>query len=186
MTCPDPGLVERQLLGIQQLSQQGQPLGLDLVGQLRGRRRRGPRARRIFEGIGLGEAHVGHQAQGLREVPVALAGEADDEVGRQRQVGGRRAQPLDQPAVVVGRVAPVHGPENPVGARLDGKVQEGRQLAHLGVGGDQLVVHVARMRRGVAQARQPIDLRQAADEAAQAPGRRTSAAHRQAPRHGRR
>ena len=50
-------------------------------------RRAGPRA--VFEREGLGEADRRGRAQRRLEIGVALAGKADDEVGRQGEVGTR-------------------------------------------------------------------------------------------------
>ena len=106
----DRCLIERALLGAQQFLQHGQALALrslgDLVAQPGGRC---SGARAVFEAVGLGIADIGDQPQRIGEIAIAFPGEADDEVGRQREVGAGLAQPLDQTAVVVGAVAPVHG-----------------------------------------------------------------------------
>ena len=87
----DGGFVEGDLLGVEQLLERRQPFGHHRFRHLgivqAGRRRAGAGA--VFEGVGLGEADIGDQPQGLREIGVALAGEADDEVRRQRQIGPR-------------------------------------------------------------------------------------------------
>ena len=147
------------------------------------RRRGGRRARAgaVLEGEGLGEADLLDQPHGRREVGVALAGKADDEVGRQRQVGPRRAQRVDEAAIVVGGVAAVHRLEHRIGARLHRQVQERHQLRQVAMGADQLRVHVARVRGRVAQPRQARDLGQRAQQPGQAPG-----ARRPGPRRGRR
>ena len=101
------------------------------------------------------------------KIRVGLAGMADDEVGRQRDVRPRRAQALDDAAVVGGRVAPVHRRQHAVGAGLHRQMQERHELRHLGVRRDQVVVHVARVRGGVADAQQPRDVRQCPDQPAE-------------------
>ncbi len=53
----------------------------------------GAGAGRVFEAERLGMAHRVDQAQRIGEVLFCLAGEADDEVARQRDVGARRAHP---------------------------------------------------------------------------------------------
>ena len=55
------------------------------------------------------------------------------------------------------RVLAVHRRQHAVGAGLHRQMQERHQLRHVGVRGDQVVVHVARMRGGVADAQQAID-----------------------------
>ena len=59
----------------------------------------GARARGVFEREGLREADIAHQRQRRLEIGVGLAGMADDEVRRQREVGTGGAQPVDQAAV---------------------------------------------------------------------------------------
>ena len=114
------------------------------------------------------------------KVGLGLAGMADDEVGRQREVRPRRAQPFDQ-AQVVGRGVPaVHRRQHAVGARLHRQVQERHQHRQVAMRGDQFVVHVARVRRGVAQAQQAGQRRQLAQQPPEAPG-----AAVRAPRHAR-
>ncbi len=104
-----------------------------------------------------------HQGHGVFEILVGLAGIAGDEIRRQRDVGTRGAQLVDNAPVAVVRMAAVHRLKNFVGTGLHGQMQERHQLRHIAVGFDQVVVHVARMRCGVANARQAIDLRQRAN-----------------------
>ena len=105
-TWPTQARVEGALLLLQQRLQCGEPLGLDRLRHLvRGARRRRARARRIFEREGLGEADLAHEIERRAEIRLALAGKADDEIRRQREVGARRAQPFDGAAIIVGGVA---------------------------------------------------------------------------------
>ena len=81
-------------------------------------------------------------------------GKADDEIGGERKIGPRRAQPRDDVEIIGARVAAVHGSENAVGARLHRQMQLRHQLRQIAMRRDQIVVHVARMAGGVAQ---PLD-----------------------------
>ena len=67
-----------------------------------------------------------------------------------------------------GRVAAVHGLEDAVAARLHRQVQIGHQLVDLGVGGDQVVVHVGRVAGRVADALDAFDRRDCADQVGEA------------------
>ena len=61
-----------------------------------------------------------------------FAGKADDEIGRQREIGPRIAQAVDDVEIIGARVPAVHGRENAVGARLHRQMQlrhELRQIA---------------------------------------------------------
>ena len=66
----------------------------------------------------------------------------------------RLAQPLDDPQIIVARVAAVHRVENAVGSRLHRQMQLRHQFGQIAMRGDQAVVDVARMACGVAQ---PVD-----------------------------
>ena len=95
---------------------------------------RRPRPRRVAEGIDGGETDLPHQLEGPLEVLFRLARETDDEVGRQRQVRPRPAQPPDQVAVVAAGVPAAHAAEDAVGARLHRQVEVGADVgvpAHL-------------------------------------------------------
>ena len=78
--------------------------------------------------VGLGEADLADQRQRRLVVGLRLAGMAGDEVGGQREVRPRRAQPVDDAQVVGRRVAAVHRRQHAVGAGLHRQVQEGHQL----------------------------------------------------------
>ena len=85
---------------------------------------------------------------------------------------GRAARSASTSApIVVGRVAAVHRLQHGIGARLHRQMQERHQLRHVAMGADQLRVHVARVRGGVAQPGEPGDLGQRAQQAGEAPGR---------------
>jgi hypothetical protein len=93
----DAGGVERGLLVAQQRLQRLQARSFRLPAP--GRRAGGGRAgaRRIFEAVGLGEADLADQRHRGLEIRVGLAGVADDEIRRQREIRPRRAQPVDEP-----------------------------------------------------------------------------------------
>ena len=67
-----------------------------------------------------------------------------------------------------GRVAAVHRLEDAVAARLHRQMQVGHQLVDLAMGGDQRVGHVRRVAGRVADALEPIDLRQRSDQVGEA------------------
>ena len=64
-------------------------------------------------------------------------------------------------------VLAVHRRQDPVRAGLHRQMQVGHQLGDIAVGCDQVVVHVARMAGGVADALDAIDCRQGLDQAGQ-------------------
>ena len=94
----------------------------------------------------------------------------DDEVRRQREVRAGLAQPAYQGAIRGCVVAAVHRGEHAVGAGLHRQVQERHQRRQASVRLDQFVVHVARVRGGVAQAGEAGDLGQRPQQPGQAPG----------------
>src|SRR5690606_35633926 len=127
------------------------------------------RPRRIFEREGLGVAYLAHDLQRLLEILLRLARKADDEIARHCDVGPGGADLLDAAQIVRRRVPPVHGLEHAIGAGLHRQVQIRHELRQVAMGGDQVVVHVARMARRVAQAIKPRNLCQPEKKPAQAP-----------------
>ena len=107
---------------------------------------------------GGGEADLLDQRQSGGEIRFALAGEADDEIGGEGEIGPRPAQALDQRQIVRRAMLAVHRRQDAVRARLHRQMQEGHQLRHLAMGGDQVLVHIGGMGGGVADARQIGDL----------------------------
>ena len=90
------------------------PFALHLVGDLVGHRGRlGFLPRRVDEGEGAVVADLLDDLERLTEVLLGLAGEADDDVRRQREVGDRRAQLHGQPHVALARVRSAHRLEDP-------------------------------------------------------------------------
>ncbi len=131
--------------------------------------RRCARARGVFEAERLREADRAHQRQRVGEVGRGLARVPDDEVRGQRQIGPRRAQPFDQLQIVGGRVPAVHCGKDPIGPRLYRQVQEGHQHRQIAMRCDQIVIHVARVRGGVAQPSHAGDLGHRAQQPPQPP-----------------
>ena len=72
-----------------------------------------------------------------REILLGLAGEADDEIRRERDVGPRGAQPLDDAQIIGAGVAAVHRGENAVGAGLHRQMQMRHQRRQIAMRGDQ-------------------------------------------------
>src|SRR3546814_17642164 len=85
--APDARLVESELIavdrGLKPLEPLVHDLGCDLIGHLRGGR---ARPGRIFEAERLRVAHLVDEAQRLLEIGIGTAGEADDEIARQRDI----------------------------------------------------------------------------------------------------
>ena len=74
----------------------------------------------------------------------------------------------DDREIVGARVAAVHGGEDAVGARLHRQMQLRHQRRQIAMRGDQIVVHVARMARGVAQPLDAGELRETFEQVAPA------------------
>ena len=127
-------------------------------------------ARRIFERVGLGEADLGDQVQGLLEFGFGFAREADDDVGRERDVRADGADLADQSTVFLRGVLAVHGGEDAVGASLERQMKVGHQLADICVRMDQIIGHVARVAGRVTQALDAVDRSKAGEQLCQRPG----------------
>ena len=99
------------------------------------RRRSRPRA--VLEREGARETDVRDKPHRVLELALRLAREADDEVGREGDVGPRPAHAIDQAAVFVAGMPAVHGREHAVRARLHRQVQVGHQRRQVAMGRDQ-------------------------------------------------
>ena len=62
----------------------------------------------IFEAVALGVAHLFDDAQRIFKFGIRFAGEADDEVAGNGDVGARMPHPFDDAQIAVGAVAAVH------------------------------------------------------------------------------
>ena len=122
------------------------------------------RALAIDERVGEIEADIGNQLHGLFEVLFGFAGETDDEVRTDADPRYGGAQFAQLGFVLQRRVVALHRRENPVRARLHWQVQVLDQFRHFGVGLDQAVGELQRMRRGVADAVDAIDSGDHADQ----------------------
>src|SRR5580765_3058547 len=100
---------------------------------------------------------LARELQGGREIGLAFAGEADDEVGGQADVGARLPQPARDGAVFERGVAALHRGEHPVGARLHRQVHVRRELRQVAVRIDEALGEFARMRSGIADSLQLVD-----------------------------
>ena len=99
-----------------------------LVGE-RGRGRAGARAEHEAEAVV--EADVLDQRHRPLEIVLGLAGEADDEVARDRDLGPHRAQLADRALVLERGVAALHRREDAVAAVLHGQVHVVDELGTL-------------------------------------------------------
>ena len=141
---------------------------LDLVRHLvRQRRRLGPLPRRVDEREGAVVPDCLDDLQRLPEVVLRLAGEADDDVGAERETGNRVAQLGDEPQIALAVVGAPHGLQDPARAGLERQVDV---LAH-GVafdhGGDDGVAEVLRVRAREADPVDPVDRVAGAQELAE-------------------
>ena len=115
------------------------PVALDLVRNLvRHRGRLGAGTRRVDEGERAVVADLLDHLERLAEVLLRLAGEADDDVGGQRQVGDGGAHLLDQPQVALAAVRPPHRLQHAGRAGLERQVRVLADRVALGHGGDDV------------------------------------------------
>mmetsp|Transcript_53758 Transcript_53758/g.126759 ORF Transcript_53758/g.126759 Transcript_53758/m.126759 type:complete len:260 (+) Transcript_53758:1313-2092(+) len=134
----DHALGDGQRVGLDGGLQFLQALHLGLVGRRvfqRRRRRAGARAEDEAEG-GV-EADVLHQLHQLGVVVVGLAGEADDKVAGQAQVGADGAQLAHDALELQRGVAALHRHQDAVAAVLHRQVQVVHELRDLAVGLDE-------------------------------------------------
>ena len=167
--CPTVAALNRSCWLFENILQPRQPLRLQSFGHLVvhvGGGRAG--AGGILERVGLREADGFHQLQGFVEILVGLAGEADDHIGRKGDVGSRCTNALDRAKVIFRGVFAIHGGENAIRARLHRQMQVGHELGHFRMSDDEIIAHVARMARHVADALQAIDAGKTTDQ----PGKR--------------
>ena len=130
-----------------------------------------PGPRRVLERVRAVEPRPLDHVQRLGEVLLGLAGEPDDDVGRDRDVGDRGADRVEPTEVSLAPVRAPHRLEHAVGARLQREVDvlaDGRRLGHRvdHVGGE-----VVRMRRREPHPSDAVDPRRPAGAARANSGR---------------
>jgi DNA-binding SARP family transcriptional activator/Tfp pilus assembly protein PilF len=130
-------------------------------------RRRGTWADGVTEGERAGEPGRADQVQGVLEVLVGLAGEADDNVGRDGGVGDARPDPVQDGQVPVPAVGPAHRLQHGVRAGLQRHVQAGHHVRGLRHRVDDVVGEVPRVRGREPDALQALDLAAAAQQLAE-------------------
>jgi len=157
----EPLLIQTMLQGIQAFFLQ---LFRGVIGQI-GRWR--ARTLAVDERIGEVEADIGNQLHGLFEVFLGLAREADDEIRTDADARHGGAQFAQFGFVFQRGVVALHCREDPVGTRLHRQVQVFDQFRHFGVGLDQAVGELQRVRSGVANAVDAIDGGNHADQLGQ-------------------
>ncbi len=111
----------------------------------------------VLEGERRGEAGLAHDLEGLLEVGVRLAREADDDVRGDRRVRNGLADPLDDPEVAFAPVGAAHRPQHRVRSALQRHVQRGHDVGRLGHRLDHVVGEVARVRGGEADPLEALD-----------------------------
>ena len=142
----------------------------DLLRHLVGHRRRGrPGPDRVLEGECRGEPGGLDHAQGLLEVLLRLAGEADDDVGADRGVRQLGAHPVEDAEELLRAVGPAHGAQDAVGAGLQRHVQLRHDVRGLRHRVDHVVGERRRVRAGEADALEPADLARGAQQLAERP-----------------
>src|SRR5256714_14149448 len=133
----DTGLVALQRDALAELDQALDPLRLNPVRHLVGHRRRlGAPPRRQSEPESALAADLLHDLERRGEVLLGLAGEADDQVGREGQVWDGRAQLVDEPQITLARVRAAHRLQDPRRAGLERQVRLLADRAALGHRGD--------------------------------------------------
>ena len=95
------------------------------------------------------------ERQRLLEVGLGLAREADDDVGREGDVGDVLADQRDAVEVALAVVGAAHRAQDPRRARLQRQVDVLAQRRQLGVRADHVLAHVLRVRARVADPVEP-------------------------------
>src|SRR5579883_781852 len=143
---------------LRQLHEPLHPLDLRRVRDLVGHRRLlRPGPRRVDERERAVEPDLLDDLERLLEVGLGLAREADDDVGAEREVGDRGAQPLDEREVALARVGPAHRPQDPGGAGLERQVHVLADRVALGDRGDHRLAEVLRVRAREPDPLDPLD-----------------------------
>src|SRR4029453_13355373 len=93
-----------------------------------------------------------YQVEGVAEVGLGLAGEADDDVGGEGEPGDGGARAAQDPEVAAAAVAAAHEPQDPVGAGLQREVDVLAQGPAGGHGPEQVPAGVPGVGGGPARA----------------------------------
>ena len=144
-----------------QIDQAVQPLHPLRLGHLVGEEAaRSPGPGRVGEHEGRIEAGLFDHLQGPLELGLGLAGEADDDVGGDSQVGKRLAQPLHQVEELLAGIAALHAGQDLIVAGLQGKVDvlADRRVGRHGL--DHPRGEPGRVRRGEAEPVGRVELAQ--------------------------
>src|SRR5512144_811540 len=148
-------MIERSLLSLEYLLQNGQPLRGHCLRDLPfGGRCGRARARAVLEGVGPGIAYRSDKPERGLEILVRFARKTNDEVGTQRQIGARRPQSIDEAAVVVGTMPAIHRRQNAIRSGLHRQMQKRHELWYIRMSANQVVVLIGRMRGRVSD---PLD-----------------------------
>src|SRR3954462_3432248 len=158
LDAADPLAVASFGTALDDLDQALDPLALDFFGELTVHRGRlGALPRRVEEGEGALVADLRDRADGLLELRLGLARKADDQVGRQREIGDRAAQLVHQAQVTLAGVGAPHRLQHARRARLQRQVRVLADRRALGHRGDHGRAEVLRVRAGEADPLDPVD-----------------------------
>src|SRR5215207_3043395 len=143
---------------LHELDQALHPVALDPVRYLAlhlGRLRAAPR--REDKGEGAVVADLVDKLEGLLEVLIGLAGEADDDVGGDRAVRDVLADQRHPVEVALAVVGPAHPLQHLTRPGLQGQMDVLAERAQPGVGADHVLAHVLGVWAGVADPLDPLD-----------------------------
>ena len=125
---------------------------------------RGTGARRVLEGKRGGKARLLHHVEGVLEVLLRLAGEADNDIGRQRGVRQFFAHLVQDAEELLRAIRAAHVFKHLVGARLQRHVQLRAHIQGLGHRVNHIGGKFRRVRGGKAHPLQALDLTAGAQE----------------------
>src|SRR5262245_9779095 len=138
-----------------------EPLDAFLLDLLRnlvlGSGRLGPLPRRVDERERAVVGDVLHDLERLFEVALGLAREADDDVGREREVGDRGAKLADEAQVALAAIRAAHRLEDTGRARLEREVRVLADRVTRRHRSDDVATEILRMRAREADALDPVD-----------------------------
>src|SRR5436190_8506204 len=117
----------------------------------------GPLARRVHKRERALVAHLVDHFERLLEVALGLAGEADDDVGRQREVGDAGPEVVHETQVALAAVRAPHRLQDARRARLERKMRVLADGLALGHRGDHVPPEVLRVRAREADALDSVD-----------------------------